>query len=209
MSLTTLRSSAGFTYVGALVMAMIVGIMASRAAVIWKTSAQREKETELIFRGMQYRDALRDFYGMSLEPYGTVAAQPGTTVGANAQKPVIIPPNAPRLSELKDLVSPTTQAQKKPKLRRLYLDPMTGKEFVPIVDQTINRIVGVKSASEAEPIKKANFPYELEPSDFVDKKKYSEWEFRCNRYPKPGDSGVIKGLDTKKLSDSPIVPGPK
>lgn len=190
MRLKTLRSTAGFTYIGALVMVVIIGIVAGRTAVLWKMKMQREKEVELLFRGTQYRDALRDFYGMSQEPYGVAPTQPGAP--QTAAKPVTIPQNAPRLNELKDLLQSTTSAGKKAFLRRLYLDPITGKEFEAVVDKTNNRIVGVRSTSELEPIKKRNFPYELMPDDFEDKKQYKDWEFRCDRYPKPGASGTIK-----------------
>ena len=180
MTVKALRSNAGFTYLAAIVMVVIMGIMLAKAAVYWSTKMQREREVELIFRGTQYRDALRRWY--KLVP--TTGGSPGI---ATAQ-PSVIPPGIAPPGELKDLLQDTRSAGKVRYLRRLYLDPMTGKEFVPVKDAS-QRIVGVRSASEAQPIKQANFPLDLEPSDFEAKKKYSDWQFICTHWPKPGATG--------------------
>jgi len=84
---------------------------------------------------------------------------------------------------------------------KLYLDPMTGKEWMLIKDAS-QRIIGVASTSEADPIKKANFPFDLDPADFEGKKKYSEWQFICIHWPKPGTTGGgVKGLGTTTQSN--------
>ncbi|HBA89734.1 MAG TPA: type II secretion system pseudopilin [Geobacter sp.] len=166
-----LRSNGGFTYVAALVMVVIVGIMSARAAEVWKTKMQREREIELISRGTQVRDALRRWYG--LKP------------AQNGQVPANVDPKIQSPSELKDLLQDTRTASKARYLRAVALiDPMTGKDWA-LVKDTAQKIVGVKSTSEEEPIKQANFPFDLEPADFEGKKKYSEWQFICTRSPAP------------------------
>ena len=45
-----------------------------------------------------------------------------------------------------------------------------------------------------EPLKQANFPWDLVPADFEGKKKYSDWQFICNKFPTPGGAGGVKGL---------------
>ncbi|OGU06603.1 MAG: hypothetical protein A2075_08445 [Geobacteraceae bacterium GWC2_58_44] len=181
-------SEGGFTYVAALVMVVILGVMSAQAAVVWKTTMQRERETELIFRGTQIRDAMRRWYGMP---------------GANGKQPAV----RPNLGRLEDLLQASDSAGKKRYLRKLYLDPMTGKDWA-LVKDAGQRIIGVASTSEAEPIKQANFPLDLEPSDFEGKKKYSEWQFIYNRVPKPaGTGGSITGLGGSSTPGRTSSPG--
>lgn len=73
---------------------------------------------------------------------------------------------------------------------------MIGKEWKLLKDAN-QRIIGVASTSETEPIKKGNFALDLDPADFEGKKKYSEWQFICIHWPKPaGTGGGVKGLGT-------------
>jgi type II secretory pathway pseudopilin PulG len=199
-----LRSNAGFTYIAVLVMVMIVGFLAAQGALVWKTRMQREKETELIFRGRQIRDAMRLYYGMATDVTMQNTAATGGGQAGRVNKPQTIPPNAPMLNELKDLLQAPSSAGKKRYLRKLYLDPMTGNDFALIKDPATNRYIGVASTSEAEPIKK-DFEHDisvsdLEPGDFQDKKKYSEWQFICTHYPKPA---IGSGVTNPNGSGSP------
>jgi type II secretory pathway pseudopilin PulG len=211
----TLRSSNGFTYIAALALVVIVGILAAQTATFWKLRMQREKETELIFRGTQIRDAMRRYYGMPLTANGLVTP-PGATAPTTTVAPTDIPAGAPQLNELKELLQDPKSAGKSRSLRKLYLDPMIGKDE-PLagkgsssagkgnpmsgddrwfLERNANqKIIGVSSFSDAEPIKQGNFPLDLEPADFEGKKKYSEWKFLVGRYPKPAPDGGVKGLD--------------
>jgi type II secretory pathway pseudopilin PulG len=63
-------------------------------------------------------------------------------------------------------------------LRRQYKDPITNDDFVPLIDQARKLIVGVRSASDKEPLKKDNFPDPYQ--SFAGKTKYSEWLFIAN-----------------------------
>lgn len=150
----TLHSSAGFTYLAALVMVVIMGILLAAVGQSWKTLMDREREEELLFRGMQYKDAIARWY-----------KQPGGT--GQRQRPA--------LNELDDLLEDPNMPSKVRYLRTLYPDPLTGEEWVPIKGGATGGIIGVHSSSEKEPIKKANFPKGLE--NLEEKKKYSEWQF--------------------------------
>lgn len=200
-----LRSSAGFTYITAIVMVVLMGIILSKGAQVWSMRMQREREVELIFRGTQVRDALRRWYGYKCpSTTGNTGApqtnQTGTQTGANA-----LPKHGP-LPELKALVTDPSLASKARYLRPSNLiDPMTGKEWALVKDAS-QTIIGVASASEAAPIKQANFPFDLEPADFEGKKKYSEWQFIYNRCPKPGATGG--GVTGLKTSNSPTTQSP-
>ena len=141
----------GFTYLMALMLIMVMGIMLGAVGQSWKTIVQREREEELIFRGRQIRDAITKWY----------TPPPGGH-----------PPTP--LRELKDLLEDPRTASKVRYLRRPYLDPMTGKEWTVISDPN-KGIIGVASTSQAKPIKTGGFPDDLK--DFIEKQKYSEWQF--------------------------------
>jgi len=187
-----LRSRAGFTYVAAIFMVVIMGIMLAQAARSWKTAMQREKEQELLFRGTQIRDALRRWYKLG---QSSTAANPNAPPqpGQSTAQPTQLAPGARNLSRLEDLLEDPASLGKVRYLRKLYLDPMTGKEWGLIKDAA-GKVIGVASTSEEEPIKKANFPFDLDPTDFEGKKKYSEWQFICTHWPKPGSVGMQRGF---------------
>jgi type II secretory pathway pseudopilin PulG len=157
------RSSDGFTYIAALFMVVIMGIMMGAVGQSVRVIMQREKEKELIFRGLQYRDAIERWNS----------------------KPVKVP-----LKDLKDLVEPTTSSNidrsKDRMLRKLYKDPMTadGKwKTLPNPPDPVQGIYGVASTSNEEPLKQGNFPEIIK--SFEGKKKYSEWEFIYKRQAQP------------------------
>ena len=174
-----LGSSGGYTYMAGMVMVIVMGIIAERSAVVWKTAMQREREVELISRGTQIRDAMRRWYKVRVVEGKMVAT-------TNPPTP------APNLPELKSLLKDPNVAGNLRYLRPYALiDPMNPdeeKEWVVIRRE--GRIVGVHSVSEKEPIKKGNFPLDLHPADFEDKKKYSEWHFIYDRVPPLEDAAV-------------------
>jgi type II secretory pathway pseudopilin PulG len=193
-----LRSSSGFTYIAALVMVVIMGILLSQAAQVWSTRMQRERETELLFRGTQVRDAMRRWY--NLKP----PAVPGSPAPAAPVVPPVVRGNLP---DLKALVVDPSMAGKTHFMRPSNLiDPMTGKEWGLVKDAS-QKIIGVASTSEAAPLKQGNFPFDLEPNDFEGKKKYSDWKFDATHFPKPGAiGGGVTGL--KGTSNPTTGPGP-
>ena len=71
-------SQAGFTLVGMIIIFTVMAVLISVAMPIWSKVIQREKEEELIFRGMQYAEAIRVFqlrngrYPLRLEELVTV-----------------------------------------------------------------------------------------------------------------------------------------
>lgn len=145
------RSSSGFTMVAVLALVVIMGIMTGITAQSWRTLMVREREEELMFRGAQYRDAITRWH----------APRAG-------QRP------APPLNDLKDLLQDPSTLTKTRYIRRLYKDPLTGEDWVPIKDP-VRGIIGVASSSDAPPLKQANFPDGLEHLE--GKTKYSEWQF--------------------------------
>ncbi len=147
----------GFTYLTALFLVMIMGIMLGMVGQSWKTIMQREREEELLFRGVQYRDAIARYY-----------------------KPRGLKQQTTPLRDLKDLLQDPRSLTTERYLRRLYPDPITGKEWSVIADPN-KGISGVFSPSTQMPIKTGGFPDEL--SDFAGKTSYADWKFIYNTQP--------------------------
>ncbi len=155
MKANPLRSSAGFTYLMALMIVLIMGIMVAAVGQSWKMVRDRELEEEFLFRGQQYKDAMTRWY----------TRRPGES------------PAMP-LNDLKDLLKDPNVLTNKRYLRELYPDPLTGKEWSTIRGGTTGGIIGVfssYSSSERKPIKQANFPTGLE--DFEGKTSFRDWKF--------------------------------
>lgn len=154
MALRMTRSEAGFTYIVALVMVVIMGIMLGAIGQSVKVIMQREREKELIFRGLQYRDALELW--SKKNPNNLLKAE--------------------TIKNLEDkLVAGGDKLGKEFYLRKIYKDPITGSDFVLVKDKVTQEIQGVKSTSSEEPFKQGDFPEVIK--SFEGKKKYSEWEF--------------------------------
>ena len=141
---------------GAVLLAFLLAIalagLASMAAVdVWSMTRQRERETQLLFVGDQYRAAIRDYY------YGGPS-------GAGRALP----------TSLEMLLDDDRYPVPVHHLRRLYPDPITGSDDWGLL-MVGDRIMGVYSKSEAQPIKQAGFP----PIDvtFADKTSYRDWVF--------------------------------
>jgi type II secretory pathway pseudopilin PulG len=141
----------GFTYLVVLVAAVVLGIMAEAAVTLTTRAAQAEREAELLFRGVAYRQAIRRYY----EAGGVARSYPR------------------RLEDL--LTDPRFPGRHH--LRALYVDPLSpdGKGEWNLVQSPDGGIAGVASRSRAEPLKKAGFPKGLE--SFEAAPSYSDWIF--------------------------------
>lgn len=138
----------GFTYLAVLFAVAILAGSLGLAGEMWDTSARREKEAEALFVGHQYRVAIQRYY----------------LSGPQRQYP-------PALEDLlKDPRRPGTERY----LRKMYLDPITGGPWVPIPGPQ-GGIAGVRSASEAKPLKVAGF----KPRDAAleGAARYADWQF--------------------------------
>ena len=145
------RTARGIVLLALLLVLALSGIGLMAAVDVWSLTRQRERESELLFVGDQYRQAIQRYY------YG---APPG---GGRA---------LPR--SLESLLDDDRYPVPVHHLRRLYRDPITGSSDWGIV-RAGDRIVGVYSTSEAQPLKQAGFPkgYQF----FSDKSSYRDWVF--------------------------------
>jgi len=138
----------GFTYLTILFVIAIMGAGLALVGEVWHTAVVREREAELLYVGNQYLKAIERYYRSGPQQY----------------------PRA--LSDLlKDPRKPTTERY----LRRLYPDPLTGKDEWGIVKAPDGGILGVHSLSDEKPLKSAGFSIRYRV--FEGAKKYSDWKF--------------------------------
>jgi type II secretory pathway pseudopilin PulG len=142
------RSAGGFTYVGLLVLIALIGLVLASAGEVTAAAAQRERETQLLWVGHQYRAAIGRYWSRR-------RAYPRTLqelLGAAADDPIQVR-----------------------YLRRLYLDPMTNAPDWVLLPAANGGIMGVASSSKRTPLKIANF--DAADQDFANASAYSDWQF--------------------------------
>ena len=144
------RSQAGFTY---LTVMFVIAILLGGLAIVgetWETSARREKEAELLFIGNQYRRAIGLYYASTP---GVVKRYPRT---------------------LEDLIKDPRQPNTQRHIRKLFPDPLTGKEWM-VIKGADGGVQGVYSPSEQAPLKIAGF--RVRDASLEGAQKYSDWKF--------------------------------
>ena len=146
------RRTGGFTYVALLIAVAIVGAGLAGAAELWSQGERREREKDLLFIGGEFRRAIERYY---LDSPGLAKSYP---------------------QELSDLLEDRRFPKPRRHLRRLYRDPMTGKAEWGGLEAPTGGIMGVRSLSDAETIKRSGFS--LEDRALEGAERYSEWEFR-------------------------------
>jgi type II secretory pathway pseudopilin PulG len=145
------RRLAGFTYVGLLITIALMTSSLAVVAPVWEVASRRNKETELLFVGGEFRRALIGY------------AKFGTSDADRYPK------------TLEDLVKDPRFAGNRRLLRRVYRDPITDSTDWGLLRNPQGGITAVFSKSEKEPLKQANFS--KSDKDFEGKTKYAEWVF--------------------------------
>jgi len=143
--------SGGFAYVALLMVLAGVALGALRVTESTRIARQREAEQQLLFAGRQYRAAIARY----------TARDAGPLKGA------------PR--SLDDLLTDRRVPEPQHDLRRLYIDPMTGRVDWEILRDAKGGIVGVRSRSRKVPLQTAGF--RAEEADFARAKSYADWVF--------------------------------
>lgn len=159
----------GFTFLTAIFLVMIIGIMLGLTGQSWKMIMKREREKELLFRGSQIKEAIENWNNQNYTVDGIKRqGQPHQLMDLKdlLQDPYTNPP----LRFLPQSYD-TKLDDKNPKCspdcakRKIYQDPMTGKEWTlirgskgtgPDGDFTVNQgggIIGVASKSDEEPLR--------------------------------------------------------
>ena len=140
---------AGFTYLGLLILLVLMGVVLAQAGTLWSQTRQREREADLLFYGDQFRRAIAAYY--------------------QAQSPNAYP------KSLEDLLEDPRVPFTRRFLRQIFVDPMTGKRDWVLIKGPDKGIMGVYSPAPGTPIKRGNF----RPADaaFANAKSYAAWRF--------------------------------
>lgn len=133
-----------------MVVIVIMGLSAGIAGQSWRSTMQKAREAELLWRGQQYQQAIASYYAVKHGPQQMLPAK---------LEHLIRDPRFPGVVR---------------HLRKQYDDPMTGEDWELVTDPA-ERIIGVRSTSELEPFRQDGFPKELEK--LQGKSSYKEWEF--------------------------------
>lgn len=160
----------GFTYLGVLLLIVLMGLGLASAGELWSTVSRRDRERQLLWVGTQYAQALRSYYRSS----------PGLT-------------QYPR--ELADLLQDERFPEPKRHLRRLYPEPIGASGEWSLMRGSDGRITGVYSPSQQTPLKQADFPSQW--SDFTGVSRYSDWQFVAEKAFLDGTSGKAPGKAVK------------
>ncbi len=147
----TRSASRGFTYLGLLFAIALLGLALATAGTLWSVGARREREARLLWVGAQYQRAIAAYYRSG--PAG-VRQWPSTLEDL-----------------LEDRRGPTLLRH----LRRLYADPMTGRNDWTLERAAEGGIVGVRSSAQGRPMKRAGFVPELAALEGAE--CYCDWSF--------------------------------
>lgn len=128
----------GFTWLLLLFGLAIAGAGLATLGTQWQQAAQREREAELLFRGLQLRDALRRFQAQT--PPGQPAGQPAL----------------PRT--LDELLTDRRWPEPRHHLRRLWTDPFTGDADWVLLRADDGGIVGLHSRATRPLLRRAGLP---------------------------------------------------
>lgn len=141
----------GFSYLFLLIIVAVLGIAAANAVSLGVNASRRDAEFELLAIGAEFENALRSY---------RAAGVAGTRVG-------------PR--DLEDLLLDRRISIKRRHLRKIYADPLTGREEWGVVRQPDGLIVGVYSMAPGIPIKRAGF--DAHRASFENAERYAQWVF--------------------------------
>jgi hypothetical protein len=140
----------GVTYLMLMFAIVLIGIATTVAAKQWKAVVQREREADLLAKGMEIQNALALY---------SAAKKAGRVMPGE-----VYPQTLADLTRLP-----------KPYLRKIYLDPMEHGEWEYLRAPT-GGIMGVRSKSLAKPFRQRNFP--LAVRHFEGRPTYRDWVFQ-------------------------------
>lgn len=127
----------GFTYLWLLFALALGGVALAAIGERWQLALQRERETELLFRGGEIRTALERFAAASA------------------------PAGAARLPKaLEELVQDERQSTPRHWLRRVYPDPFTGRADWQLLRDAQGHVIGVASAASQPALRRIGLPAE-------------------------------------------------
>jgi type II secretory pathway pseudopilin PulG len=155
MAARALRRQDGFTYVGLIILVTVIGMAGAATLKVGSLLQRAEAEHELLELGAAFSAALQSYAA------ATPRGQP------------------PQPTSLQDLLRDPRFPFPRRHLRKIFVDPVTGKaEWGILSAGEGGRIVGVYSLSQAKPLKIANFDARF--LNLENKARLSDWKFTAN-----------------------------
>jgi len=174
------RPAAGFTYLGMLILLAVLGLVGAAGLKMGTLLQRAAAEEELLEIGAQFSEALRSY----------AAATPQ---GQPQQPP-----------SLQDLLKDPRFPNPRRHLRKIFVDPVTGKAEWGIlyVGDKVG-VLGVYSLSNARPLKVANF--DIRFLGLENRERISDWKFLM-----AGGDGLAPSLLTppNSMTAAPSLFGP-
>lgn len=153
----------GFTFVGLIVLVTVIGLVGAATLKIESLVRRAQAEEELLEIGAEFSRALRSYAAVT--PRG------------QRQQP----------ASLNDLLRDPRFPNPRRHLRKIYVDPITGKDEWGIMYLSGDSwVIGVYSLSDTKPLKIANFDARFQNFEKAD--LISDWRFTMNgqgAVPKP------------------------
>ena len=149
------RHQRGFTYLGVIILLAIIGLVGAAALKVDALLARAAAEQELLEEGAAFSAAL-DSYAAA------------TPQGKPTQPPT-----------MQDLLKDNRFPSVKRHLRKIFVDPISGKAEwgITYAGDKVG-VIGVYSLSQAQPLKQANFDERFQ--NFENKAHYADWKFVAN-----------------------------
>ena len=187
------RRQRGFTYLGLIILVAILGLVGAAGLKMGSLLQRQAAEQELLDIGAQFSDALRSY---------AAATPPGQPQQPPTLSALLRDPRVPQLRR---------------HLRKLYVDPITGRaEWGLLYQPGSNGIIGVHSLSPAAALKVGNF--EARFVGFDGKARLSEWHFMVDAsvssvpsagpaaVPASDEAGITPALPASLLFSHPVIP---
>lgn len=150
------RREGGFTYLGLIILLTIIGLVGAAALKVDALLRRAAAEEELLEIGAAFSAALQSYADATPK-----------------DQPKLPPPS------LKELLNDPRFPGVRRHLRKIFVDPLTGKAEWGILYQGDRRgVLAVYSLSGAKPLKVANFDARF--PNFENKAHISDWKFTAN-----------------------------
>jgi len=133
----------------------LIGVAASAAVTLGAAMARRDAEQQLLAIGVEFQQALRSYAGV---PVGAVMPTGGR--GPRSLEDLLKDPRVPGIRR---------------HLRKLYADPLTGRNEWGVVTDSQGFIAGVYSLSQGKPIQQSGFT--SQEAAFEEATTYHDWVF--------------------------------
>jgi type II secretory pathway pseudopilin PulG len=149
------RRQRGFTYLGLLILVTIIGLAGAASLKVDALLRRAQAEKELLEVGAAFSEALRSYAAAT--PRGYPTQPPG----------------------LQDLLKDPRLPAVRRHLRKVFVDPVTGKaEWGIVYAGEHTGVLAIYSLSNAQPLKLANFDARFQ--GFENRKHLSDWKFTAN-----------------------------